>query len=174
MNVAILVLRLVVGGLFVGHGAQKLFAWFGGHGPRATASFFESAGLVPALPLVIVAGSAELVGGLLLAAGLLTPLAALLIAAVMSAATVAVHWRHGLWNANGGFELPLVMTACAFAIAALGPGTIALDEALGIDWSGLWWAVAAVLAGALGGLAATALGRFWQRTRSRQPLAHAA
>jgi hypothetical protein len=69
MNVALLVLRVIVGGLFVGHGCQKLLGWFGGHGPRGTASFFGGVGLAPALPLALLAGAAELVGGLLLGGG---------------------------------------------------------------------------------------------------------
>jgi putative oxidoreductase len=174
MNIALLVLRVVVGGLLAGHGLQKLFGWFGGGGPKGTAAFFEGVGLKPALPLVVAAGSAELAGGLLLGLGLALPLAALLIVAVMTTATVAVHWKNGLWVSNGGFEYPLVLAAVAFALAALGPGTISLDDWVGIEWSGLEWAVGAVVAGAIGGLASYALGRFVGRGRRHEPLAHAA
>jgi len=175
VNVALLVLRLVVGLLFVGHGAQKLFGWFRGHGPRGTASWFESVGLVPALPLVIVAGTAELVGGALLATGLFLPAGAALVIAVMVAATLTVHWSHGLWNEHGGFELPLVLAAAAFALATLGAGTISLDNAFGIDWAGIWWGVAALAAGAFAGLVAVGTGAYWRRThRPPHEVAHAA
>lgn len=174
MNVALLVLRLVVGGLFAGHGAQKLFGWLGGQGPRGTASAFESVGLKPGLPLVLGAGLAELLGGALLAFGLFLPAAAALLVAVMTAATVSVHRPHGLWSANGGYELPLVMATVAFALGALGPGSISLENALGWEWAGLRWTVAAALAGGIAGLATVGLSRVWQRTRDRQPLAQAA
>ncbi|HWQ23411.1 MAG TPA: DoxX family protein [Gaiellaceae bacterium] len=174
MNVALLVLRLVVGGLFVGHGAQKLFGWFGGQGLKGTASAFESIGLKPGVPLALVAGLAELGGGALLASGLFLPAAAALLVAVMAAATVSVHWPHGLWSTNGGYELPLVMATAAFALAAIGPGSVSLQDAFGWEWAGLWWAVAAALAGVLAGLTAVGLGRVWQRTHDRRPLAQAA
>ncbi|HXF97746.1 MAG TPA: DoxX family membrane protein [Gaiellaceae bacterium] len=174
MNVALLVLRIVVGALFVGHGAQKLFGWFRGAGPRQTASFFESVGFAPALPLAILAGLAELVGGALLAFGLFVPAAAALLIAVMTAATVAVHWAHGLWNQDGGFEYPLVLATAAFTVAALGPGTISLDNAFGIAWSGLGWAVAALLVGLVAGLGAWALRRFARVRRPEEQLARAA
>jgi putative oxidoreductase len=174
MNVAVLVLRVVVGGLFIGHGSQKLFGWFGGHGPKGTASFFENLGLRPALPFALLAGTSELVGGLLLGFGLFVPVAALLLVAVMTTATAAVHWRNGLWVTAGGFEYPLVLGSVAFAVAAIGPGSISLDDAFGIDWSGLGLAVAAALIGCLGGLIVVALGRFARRTTRRQPQAHTA
>ncbi len=174
MNVALLVLRVIVGGLFVGHGSQKLFGWFGGGGPKGTSSFFESVGLMPALPLALLAGTAELAGGLLLGAGLFVPSAALLLVGVMTTAIATVHWKHGLWVTDGGMEYPLVLAAVAFAVAALGPGSISLDNVLGIDWAGLGWAVGAAVTGCLGGLAALALGRFGRRTQRSEPQAHAA
>ena len=47
MNLGLLVLRVVVGLLLAGHGAQKLFGWYGGHGLRGTAAFFDQIGLRP-------------------------------------------------------------------------------------------------------------------------------
>jgi putative oxidoreductase len=174
MNVALLVLRVIVGGLFVGHGSQKLFGWFGGHGPKGTASFFDGLGLRPALPFTLLAGTAELAGGLLLGFGLFVPVAALLLVGVMTTAIAAVHWKNGLWVGDGGMEYPLVLAAVAFAVAALGPGSISLDNAFGIDWAGLKWAAGAAAVGCLGGLIAVALGRFGRRTKRREPQAHAA
>lgn len=174
MNVALLVLRIVVGALFVGHGAQKLFGWFRGAGPKQTASFFESVGFAPALPLAIAAGAAELVGGALLAFGLFLPAAEALLTAVMVAATASVHWRNGLWSQNGGYELPLVMVAAVFALTALGPGTISLENAFGVEWSGLGWAIAALAVGAIAGYGSWALRRVWRAQRAEDQLAQAA
>ena len=174
MSVALLILRVIVGGLFVGHGCQKLLGWFGGHGPKGTASFFEGVGLRPALPLALLAGTAELAGGLLLGFGLFVPLAALLLVGVMTTAVAAVHGKNGLWVTNGGFEYPLVLVAVAFAVAALGAGSISLDHVFGIEWAGVRWAVAAAILGVLGGLAAFALARITGRTHRRAPQAQAA
>jgi putative oxidoreductase len=174
MNVALLVLRVIVGGLFVGHGSQKLFGRFGGHGPKGTATFFESLGLKPALPFALLAGTAELAGGLLLGFGLFLPMAGLLLVGVMTTAIAAVHWKNGLWVTDGGSEYPLVLASVAFAVAALGPGSISLDHAFGIDWAGLKWAAGAAVIGCLGGLIVVALGRLAGRTTRREPQAHTA
>ncbi|MER3457834.1 MAG: DoxX family protein, partial [Chloroflexota bacterium] len=74
-DIAILILR-VVGLLFIGHGAQKLFGWFGGQGLAGTAQWLGSLGLQPARFWAVVAGLAELLGGIGLALGLFTPIAA--------------------------------------------------------------------------------------------------
>ena len=174
MDFALFVLRVIVGGLFVGHGSQKLFGWFGGGGPKGTSSFFESVGLMPALPFALLAGTAELVGGLLLGFGLFVPAAALLLVGVMTTAIATVHWKNGLWVTAGGMEYPLVLATVAFALAALGPGSISLDNAFGIDWAGLEWALGATAVGCLGGLIVVALGRFARRTQRREPQAQAA
>jgi putative oxidoreductase len=174
MNVALFVLRVIVGGLFIGHGSQKLFGWFGGHGPEGTAAFFEGLGLRPGLPFALLAGAAELAGGLLLAFGLLLPVAALLIIGVMVTAIAAAHWRNGVWVTEGGFEYPLVLATVAFAVAALGPGSISLDHALGIEWAGLGWGLGAAVVGGLGGLIAFALAGTERRTERRGPQAHTA
>ena len=159
MNIALLILRVVVGGLFAGHGAQKLFGWFGGHGLRNTGGFFESLGFRPGTPMAFLAGAAELGGGLLLAFGLFVPAAAAMLTGVMVSAIAAVHWKKGVWNQNGGIEFHLVLIAVAFAVAAIGAGRYSLDNAFGIDWHGLWWAIGAVGLGAVGGLASLLPGR---------------
>ena len=168
MNVALLCLRAVAGLLFAGHGAQKLFGWFGGRGLRGMGSAFESMGFVPGLPMAFLAGAAELGGGLLLATGLFVPAAALLLTGVMASAIAGVHWSKGIWNQNGGLEFPLVMGTAAFAVAAIGPGRYSLDRAIGLDWHGLWWALGAAGLGILGGLAALLPGRLLSPERKRQ------
>jgi putative oxidoreductase len=156
-----LILRLVVGLLFVGHGAQKLFGLFGGGGIDATARSFEKGGLRPGRMHALAAGCAEFFGGLFLAAGLLTPFAAAALIAVMVAAIATVHWRNGLWVTEQGFEFNLVMIAAAFAVAGAGPGAWSLDGAFGLDVAGAGWGVGALLVGVLGGAAAVLTGRLY-------------
>src|SRR3954465_4787287 len=91
------VLRALIGGLFVGHGTQKLFGWFGGHGIEGTSGFFESLGLKPGKRTAVAAGAAEAGGGALLAAGLLTPVAGAAIAGTMVTAIRHVHLQKGPW-----------------------------------------------------------------------------
>lgn len=162
MDLALFVLRIVVGLLFVGHGAQKLFGFFGGGGIGATASAFEQMGLRPGRLHATAAGCAELGGGLLLALGLLTPLAAATITAVMATAIVTVHARNGLWNTEKGFEYNLVLIAAVFAVTGAGPGAWSLDNALGFNLGGAEWALLAFVAGLLGSIGTVLIGRGWE------------
>jgi putative oxidoreductase len=159
MDTGLAVLHILVGLLFVGHGAQKLFGVFGGHGLEGTAGFMQSLGLRPGRFHAAAAGFNELVGGALLAVGLLVPLAAALLIATMTAASLTAHRGKGIWNQDGGLELPLVYATIAFALSAIGAGDASLDSALGLDVSGLGWGFAALGAGLLGGLGAVASGR---------------
>jgi putative oxidoreductase len=158
MELGLLVLHVVVGLLFVGHGAQKLFGMFGGHGLAGTAGFFESIGLRPGRVHAIAAGLAEFVGGALLALGLFTPAAAALIIATMTAAVITVHASHGPWVTEQGYEYNVVLIAAAFALAGAGAG-YGLDDALNLDMSGTGWALGALAAGVLGGIGAVVSGR---------------
>ena len=111
MQVGLLLIHAVIGALLAGHGAQKLFGAFGGYGLEGTGGYMEGFGLRPGKPFAALAGTAELVGGLLLAAGLLTPLAAALIAATMLVAARTDHAGKGLWIFNGGAEYVLTVSA---------------------------------------------------------------
>ena len=159
MELALLVLRVVVGLLFVGHGAQKLFGVFGGHGIAGTAGFFESIGLRPGRIHAPAAGAAEFLGGALIALGLLTPLGAALIIAVMVAAVATVHLPNGIWATSNGYELNLVYGAVAFALAGVGAGQISLDNVIGWDVAGTGWALGALAIGLVGGIGAVLSGR---------------
>jgi putative oxidoreductase len=169
MDLALLVLRLVVGGLFVGHGAQKLFGAFGGHGLAGTAGFFDQIGLRPGALHARAAGAAELFGGALLVLGLFTPFAAAAIIATMVAAIVTVHFAKGLWSTGGGYEYNLVMIAAVFALAGVGAGDWSLDKAFSLDLNGTGWALGALAAGVLGGFGAVVSGRAAQRTAAHRP-----
>jgi putative oxidoreductase len=159
MDLALLVLRLVVGLLFVGHGAQKLFGIWGGHGLAGTAGFFDSIGLRPGRIHAPAAGAAEFFGGALLALGLFTPFAAAALIGVMVAAVLTVHLPNGLWATAQGYEFNLVLGAVAFALAGAGPGKWSLDHAFGLDLDGAGWALGALGAGILGGIAIVLSGR---------------
>jgi putative oxidoreductase len=124
------------------HGAQKLFGWFGGGGPRGTAGFFGAMGFRAPLAMAVIAGLSEAAGALF-AVGFLTPLAALAIVIVMLNAIVTVHAAKGFFNGAGGYEFNLVLLTVAIAVAATGPGRFSVDRALHWDdnISGLWWGV---------------------------------
>lgn len=160
MNIGLLVLRVIVGLYFVGHGAQKLFGVAGGHGLSGTGQFFEGMGMRPGKVNAFAAGAAELGAGVLLVLGLLTPLAAALVTAVMIVAIATVHLSKGIWTANGGFELNLVYMAIVFALAGVGAGQWSLDHVLGLGVAGTDWAIGALgvgILGAMGPLARRAL-----------------
>jgi|tagenome__1003787_1003787.scaffolds.fasta_scaffold20498053_2 putative oxidoreductase len=170
MDLALLILRLVVGLLFVGHGAQKLFGIWGGHGLAGTAGFFDAIGLRPGRMHAPAAGAAELGGGALIALGLLTPVGSALVIAVMVAAALTVHITNGLWATENGIELTLVYAATAFALAGVGPGAWSLDNAFGLDMAGTGWALGALGLGIIGGVGAVLSGRM---VAQRQPTAAA-
>src|SRR5574342_582144 len=127
MNIGLLIIRLIIGITFMGHGAQKLFGWFGGYGLKGTGAWFDSIGMKPGAFMALIAGLAELIGGLLFALGLLTPLAGILIAGTMLMAIVKVHAPNGLWATANGYEYNLTLLAIAIGVVLTGPGQYALD-----------------------------------------------
>ena len=117
INIGLLIIRLVIGVLFIGHGAQKLFGWFGGYGVKGTGGWFESIGIKPGVTMALLAGLTELIGGILFALGLLTPLAGIMIAGTMVMAIVKVHGPNGLWATQNGYEYNLTLIAVAIGIS---------------------------------------------------------
>jgi putative oxidoreductase len=151
MNVGRLLLRGVVGPLFVGHGTQKLFGWFDGHGPDATGGFFESIGLRPGKRHATAAGWSETLGGVLLTLGALTPVAQTLITGTMVTAIRKVHAQNGPWVTANGFEYNLTLIALTAALTETGPGSPSVDAGLfGDSLKGKGWALAALAAGVAG------------------------
>ena len=130
MKLFILVARVLLGGLFFGHGAQKLFGWFGGYGPEGTGGFLESLGVKPGRQHAMAAGASEMGGGALLAAGLATPAAAAAITGVMTTAIRTVHQPNGPWISENGWEYTAVVIAAVLTIVEVGPGPVSLDAAL--------------------------------------------
>jgi putative oxidoreductase len=158
MAIGLLILRVVVGLTLAAHGAQKLVGWFGGYGLNGTGGFLEQLGFIPGRRHALFAGLAEGVGGLLLALGLATPLAAAVVIAVMTVASVSVHLKHGFFNHNQGYEYTMTLAVVALSMAFTGPGALSLDAALGVRAAGPAWGIAAAVLG-LGGAAVQLAGR---------------
>ena len=128
----LLILRVVVGLTLAAHGAQKVFGWFGGSGITGWAGMVQKLRIRPALPWAWMAALAELVGGLLVAFGLLSPLGSLAIVGSMLVAIALVHWARGFWVTKGGYEFNLLIVAAVMGLALTGPGQYSLDQAFGI------------------------------------------
>jgi putative oxidoreductase len=125
---ATLPLRLIAGVIFTAHGAQKLFAWFGGYGLEATGQWMESIGITPGYLMALMAGSAEFFGGLLLIVGLLTRPTSFVLAITMAVAIVTVHLEHGLFMSNNGYEFALTLLAISISLMISGAGNLSLDN----------------------------------------------
>ena len=153
MDTGLLILRVVAGLLLAGHGAQKLFGSFGGHGLDGVGGWFHSMGFRPGRPMAVTAGMAELVGGLLLAVGFLTPFAGAAVVGTMVVAA-SVHRTNGVWATAGGYELALLYGVVGLALATAGPGEASVDAWFDLDdvWSaglGLVLCALALVAGVL-------------------------
>jgi putative oxidoreductase len=155
MSIGSALVRGVVGPLFIGHGTQKLFGWFGGHGLEGTGGYFESLGLTPGRRHATAAGVAETVGGALVALGALTPVGATLISGTMVTAIRKAHADNGPWVTNGGYEYNLVLIAAMATLAEHGPGAASVDEALFPALKGPAMAVLTVVAAVAGSYIST-------------------
>jgi len=129
-STATLPLRVIAGIIFAAHGAQKLFAWFGGYGLEGTGQWMESIGLAPGYIMALMAGSAEFFGGILLIAGLLTRPTALVLAVTMLVAIFSVHIDNGLFMSNNGYEFGLALFAMSLALMLQGGGRFSLDNVI--------------------------------------------
>jgi putative oxidoreductase len=159
MNIGRLTARVLIGGLFVGHGTQKLFGWFGGPGLEGTEAMMESLEMRPARHNALAAGLSETAGGALLVAGAATPLAAASLIGTMITAIRKVHQPNGVWAAQGGWEYNAVLISALVALIDGGPGDVSVDAALGREAWGPAWALSGLGLGALASTAAVALGR---------------
>lgn len=168
MNAGLLILRLVVGIALAGHGAQKLFGWWGGPGLRGLRDHLTQTRFRPASLWVAGAVATEIGGGLLLALGFLSPLGSVGVGAAMLMAIVAFHWGKGFFGQGGGFEVPLLYLVPASVLGITGPGRYSIDSLLGITLpepvTGL---VAAALA--VAGVALAMIGRRPAAIAERRP-----
>jgi putative oxidoreductase len=158
MDLGRLIARLVIGGLFVGHGTQKLFGWFGGPGLEQTEEMAASLDLEPAKANAVLVGATETGGGALLALGALTPAAAAGLIGTMITAIRKVHLSNGPWVTQGGYEYNLTLIAALLALVGAGPGRVSIDRRLGLERRGSGWVLAALGVGALASSAVVAAG----------------
>jgi len=159
MNLGRLAARTVIGTLFIGHGTQKLFGWFGGPGLEGTEQMMGALEMRPARTNAIAAGVTETAGGALLVAGAATPLAASSLIGTMLTAIRKVHQPQGVWAAEGGWEYNAVLITALFALIDAGPGEPSVDAALGRDQWGPGWALGGRAVGAAASAAAIAMGK---------------
>lgn len=125
-----LALRIPIGIIFFAHGAQKLFGWFGGYGLNGVAGWMESIGLAPGMLMAILAGSAEMFGGLFLILGLLVRPSAFVLAITMLVAIFAVHFENGLFMSNNGYEFGLALLAASTSLLISGAGKLSIDNVI--------------------------------------------
>jgi putative oxidoreductase len=154
-----LLARLFIGGLFIGHGTQKWFGWFGGPGLEATSKWMDSVQMSPGRRNAHAAAASETLGGAAIALGAFTPAAAATLIATMVTAIRTVHLEKGFWSTNGGYEFNGTLIAALLAIVDGGPGDLSVDGALGLEDTGAGWALAALAAGVAGSTLAIAAGR---------------
>lgn len=154
-TLSLLLLRLVVGLTFAAHGAQKAFGWWNGPGWHGWRRAMEAMRFQPAPLWAVVSIAAELGGGVLLAVGLLTPLAAAVLVAQSVVIILKVHLPNGFWNGQKGYEYPLALLAGVVAVLGLGAGTISIDRILGfsLDPALGWLLLVAAIAAGLGSYA---------------------
>jgi putative oxidoreductase len=170
VTAGLLVLRLVLGLTLAAHGAQKLFGWFEGPGLTGFATNLEELGVRPGRVWAIVSAAVEFGGGLLVAVGLLTPVAALFLVGDLLIAILTVHLTRGFWNHEGGFEFPLALIGGLIAVSLVGPGSFSLDRVvrLSLPEPATWLAIVIVVL--LGVIAAAASGRIQTADQPGQPV----
>ncbi len=130
VNKSLVLIRVVIGLLFIGHATQKLFGWFGGDGLAKFTESLAKLGIQPAPLWALLEAASELAGGTLLVLGLFTPIAAALIIGGHARGDRRVHAPNELWSQQGGFEYNLVLIRILLVIGFVGLGLYSLDRRL--------------------------------------------
>src|SRR4051812_19191494 len=131
IDFALLLIRLTIGSLLAGHGAQKLYGWFEGFGLEGTAGWMESLGFRPGKRWAALAGISEFGGGVLTALGFAHPVGPVMTLGAMGMAQLTVHAGKPIWVTSGGGELVVTNMVAASALALAGPGKFSLDRLFG-------------------------------------------
>jgi putative oxidoreductase len=164
INLALLIMRLTLGGIMLAHGINHII---GGGKIAGTAGWFSSLGMKPGIVHAWLASLTEIGAGALLVAGLLTPFGAAGVIGVMVVALVTNHLKNGffIFRPGEGWEYVGSLTAFALAMAMLGPGEWSLDNSADLldlaGWTGLTIALIAGVGGAI-----LLLAVFWRPDRS--------
>jgi putative oxidoreductase len=132
-RLAVLILRLSLGVVFVMHGSQKLLGAFGGGGIAGVTGMLTKIGMEPAHILAWVLSITEFVGGVCVFLGFLTRFWAAGLVIDMAVAVFMVHLANGFFASKNGFELPLAFGVMALVILLTGPGSLSVDRATGIE-----------------------------------------
>src|SRR5258706_5388690 len=166
IDLALLIMRVVLGAIFIGHGSQKLFGWFGGSGMTGTAGMLQKLGAAHPTLLAWLNALSEFFGGVFVLLGFLTPFAAAFLISVMLTAIVTVHFKNGFFNTKGGYEFNLSVIAMSLALILAGAGVASIDHVLGIarPFNLLPpWAMVLILLIPFGGIISTELSRSMKR-----------
>ncbi len=153
-----LALRLVVGTVFTAHGLQKLVGAFGGGGLAGTEKAMAASNMHPAKANALLVAGTETLGGVAIALGAATPVAAGGLIATMITAIRKVHAKNGFFVGKGGYEFNLTLIGALLAIVADGPGPASVDAIVGKRRGGLWAALLALGGGAVASTLAIDLG----------------
>ena len=127
-GIADLPIRIAFGAVFVAHGGQKLFGWWGGFGLEATGQWMASIGLEPGMVMAPLAGGIEFFGGIALILGLFTRPIAVASSLLMFIALTVVHWSNGFFISANGYEFALVLLAISVSLIISGSGRYSLDS----------------------------------------------
>jgi len=148
-DLALALVRVVVGLVIAAHGAQKVLGVWGGPGLAGWTQGVSRMGMRPPAFWAWVSAFAELAGGIAFALGLLLPVVAAALTIQMAVAIARAHWGKGFWNTQGGIEFPFTLGAIAAINGVADPGMYSLDRTLGLPAMGAGVYVAVLVVGAV-------------------------
>jgi putative oxidoreductase len=148
-DLALALVRVVVGLVIAAHGAQKVLGVWGGPGLAGWTQGVSRMGMRPPVFWAWVSAFAELAGGVAFALGFLLPVVAAALTIQMAVAIARAHWGKGFWNTKGGIEFPFTLGAIAAINGIADPGLYSLDRALGLPAMGAGVYVALLVVGAV-------------------------
>ena len=146
-DLALALVRVVVGLVIAAHGAQKVLGIWGGPGLAGWTQGMSRMGMRPAAFWAWVSAFAELAGGIAFAFGFLLPVVAGALTVQMGVAIARAHWGKGFWNSKGGIEFPFTLGAIAVINGLADPGAYSLDRTLGLPAMGAGVYLAVVVVG---------------------------